>query len=145
MTELDTLRVVVDSRLTGIRRVFHVLGGEIDRSEGGVELRFSSGHTIYGEAGPDGDSLSIRYEPWADPFEGRMTPENAAYVAEVGKAEAIDVSGEQPFRDLVGGEVTDVCSIVNASGKQIGVVFVVAGEMLTVWVNSDETFATVLP
>ena len=39
----------------------------------------------------------------------------------------------------------EICELVGVSGKCMGYVFDVHGEMLVMWVNSDETFATVLP
>lgn len=145
MSDLDTLRPLEDTTLTQVRRIFYVFKGEVDRHEGEVELTFSSGQVVLGQAGPEGYSMRLGYEPWVDPFEGHMTPENQEYVATHGKAEAFDVSDEAPFNDRIGKKVTDIFEIAGISGWCIGYVFYIGGEMLVMWANCDETFATVLP
>lgn len=145
MSELEKMRSIVGSRLTRVRRTYFVHGDEVDRSEGGVELSFSSGHILFGDAGPDGDSMVVSYEEWVDIFAEPLSPENREHVETTGKHVAFDVSNEAPFMDLIGGKVMEVCEIAGVSGKRIGYVFDVHGEMLVMWVNSDETFATVLP
>lgn len=145
MSELEKMRPIVGSRLTRVRRTYFVHGEGVDRSEGGVELSFSSGHFVFGDAGPDGDSMAISYEEWVDVFAEPLSPENREFVRTSGKHVAFDVSNDQPFKDLVGGSVMDIFEMSGVSGKSIGYVFNVHGEMLVMWVNSDETFATVLP
>lgn len=145
MSELENLRPIIGTSLIRVRRIFHVFDGEVDRSEGSVELKFSSGQIVLGEVGPAGDSMRISYEEWEDIFAEPLSPENRAFVASAGKDAAFDVSGEAPFDKLIGGRVMEVCEIAGASGKCMGYVFDVQGEMLVIWVNSDETFATVLP
>lgn len=145
MSELDKMRPIVGSRLTRVRRIYFVHGEEIDRSEGGVELTFSSGHVVFGDAGPDGDSMAVSYDQWVDAFAEPLSPENREFVETSGEHVAFDVSNEEPFKGLVGGDVMDVYEMLGASGKCMGYVFNVHGEMLVTWVNSDETFATVLP
>jgi hypothetical protein len=145
MSELEKMRPIVGNRLTRVRRMYFVHGDEVDRSEGGVELSFSSGHFVFGDAGPDGDSMAVSYEEWADPFAEPLNPENREFVETSGKHVAFDVSNEDPFENIIGGNVMDIFEMSGVTGKSIGYVFDVNGEMLAIWVNSDETFATVLP
>lgn len=145
MSELERLQPIIGTSLVRVRRVFHVLGDEVDRSEGSVELKFSSGQVVLGEVGPAGDSMRISHEEWVDVFAEPLSPENRAFVASAGKDTAFDVSKEAPFDKLIGRKVMEICEIVGLSGKCMGYVFDVHGEMLVMWVNSDEVFATVLP
>jgi len=139
MNDIDRLHAITGSSLTGARRIFHVLGNDVDRSSGAVELSFSSGQTIWCDAGPDGDSLSVNYTPWVDPFEGHMTEENIEYVSKYGKLTAIDTSDEAPFDHLIGKRIMDVAQTVSVKGNRIGLVFNIYGTFLTVYSNSDET------
>lgn len=145
MSEADDLHWLVGDNLTGLRRIFYVLNEDVDRSSGGVELRFASGRFLFCDSAPDGDSISVTTDRWADPFEGKMTPENIEYIASHGKLTAIDVSNEAPFDRLIGHQLIDASKIISVTGKMTGLIINVCGKLIAIYVNSDETYVATLP
>lgn len=85
----DIRRCVVGERITGVRRVYYVLGNVTQSWNGPVEVAVAGREAFVFDAGPDGEELVCREGPWLDPFadvgagavpEGEA--ENARYIAE---------------------------------------------------------------
>src|SRR6266545_507381 len=107
----------VGDAISRVCRLRYQVGDEVvpTLDGGAVELTFSSGATLYGESGPDGDSLRVKDTPWVDPFAGPLSPENEEYVRTSGKWVRHDVSGEPPFDDLIGRKVFDVAPMAGST------------------------------
>lgn len=93
----DIRRCVVGERITGVRRVYYVLGNVIQSWNGPVEVTVAGREAFVFDAGPDGEELVCRGGPWLDPFEDggvggdrELGAENAGYVAEYGKWTVFD-------------------------------------------------------
>ncbi len=93
--------------VSAVARTFYEVGGASDESNGGLELSFDAGQTIYLDSGSDGDSLRIGSLPWSDPFVGPLSPENQAYVASSGKWSRVDVSSRPHYANVVGEALVD--------------------------------------
>src|SRR4051812_24609664 len=101
-------RAYVGDTLSGVRRIHHVHGSTVNRKDGAVEFRFASGRFLFCDSAPDGESITLSDQPWVDPFDGKMTPENMRFVQQSGKLTAFDVSTEGPFATLIGSKVFDL-------------------------------------
>lgn len=117
MTTQDTSQVrrdlegVVGKTIRAVRRVFYTVKDIVERKEGPLELEFDDGSVILFQSGANGQDLTVRLEPWRDPFAGELSEENRAYVAEYGKWSVFDVSGEHPFADVCGRRVARIGEI----------------------------------
>lgn len=111
------LNAAVDATIVAVRRMFYVLGADVDRTEGPIEFTFHTGATLLLDAGVDGTELRIAATPWRDPFEPLVDPVNIEYVATSGKYTAFDVTDEPPYDTLVGRRVEAVSVIPLADGR----------------------------
>ena len=138
-------RAYVGDTLSGVRRVHHVLGDTVNRKDGAIEFRFESGRILFCDSGPDGESIKLTEQPWVDPFEGNMSPENVRFVRQSGKLTAFDVSAEEPFASLIGSKVFDLAPMMGISGKIFGLVVNIYGALIAVYATFDECHVTRLP
>lgn len=143
--ETEELRTYVGQKLADVRRIHYVLQDQIDTSVGPIELRFSSGLVLLCDAGPDGESIALGDQRWVDPFADQMTEENEAYVRQHGKWNAIDVSEQPEFNQLIGSEVLDVSRVVGSTGKTYGIVINIYGALIAAYVVADELHVARLP
>src|SRR5436309_302811 len=111
---------IVGSLITTITRVFFVLGGSVDRSNGPIEFSFEDGSCLLLECGPDGEALRLSRRPWDDPFSDPLTPENAEFVQRSGKWTAFDVSGETPYASFVDARLARCDPVRNIEGLITG-------------------------
>ena len=108
----DIRRCVVGERITGVRRVYYVLGNVIQSWNGPVEVTVAGREAFVFDAGPDGEELVCHGGPWLDPFEDggvggdrELGAENAGYVAEYGKWTVFDAGDDSEFRAIVGHRI----------------------------------------
>jgi len=119
----DIRRCVVGERITGVRRVYYVLGNVIQSWNGPVEETVAGREAFVFDAGPDGEELVCRGGPWLDPFEDggvggdrELGAENAGYVAEYGKWTVFDAGEDSEFRAIVGHRIEALT--VDTGGRQ---------------------------
>jgi hypothetical protein len=87
--------------------------------EGPIELGLSGGSFLLFECGGSGEDLSVSQTPWTDPFVEPLSPENAEFVIQSGKWEALDLgSSVWGYRRLI-GRTLDSMLEVGRSGVRI--------------------------
>ena len=106
--------------ITNLRRIWYVLGDEVHRHEGWIEVT-SQDLTLLVKGASDGTRLGVLPGPWTDPFALPLSPDNVAYLARFGTLRAFDVSGDDPYRLLIGEVVLEVKPSVNEDGQIFGV------------------------
>jgi hypothetical protein len=121
MDAFDLLLRFVGEQLIRVRRIFFTHAGVAEQGAGPLELSFGTG-TVLLDVGADGETLTLRDQPWTDPFEpGPLSPENQAWIAEHGKWKAFDVSGKPSYDVFVGKALTSVKPLRVAGGNVCGV------------------------
>lgn len=132
--------LAVGRTVVGIRRVLFEFNGHLDRDRGPIELSFGGGAVLFMDAASDGESLSLSTEPWADPFAGPLSAENAEFVRRSGKWSAIDVGGEPAIARLLGEQVIHVTPISNVDHRPVGAVLRIGRYDLRVEVVADDLY-----
>jgi len=135
-----------DSDLSGVNgkvvaslaRVLYEHGGQLDTGDGPVEVRFEDGATLLLDGGSDGETLRTSSSPWRDPFEGKLTQENRAYIQEHGKWTRVDVSNEDAYRDIVGSAVVEAAPLFNEFGRLSGVKLATIDRTMWFVIEGDE-------
>lgn len=139
----EALTAAVDATIVAVRRMFYVLGTDVDRTEGPIEFTFHDGSTLLLDAGHDGEELRIRAARWRDPFEPLVDPVNIEYVAASGKYTAFDVTGEQPYAGLAGARVEAVSVVALADGRPRAATLYLDEGVVKVETLADELLVTV--
>ena len=106
--------------VSAVRRILYVRAGEITQDRGPLEISFQDGRVLLLDGGSDGEALVVRTEPWTDPFDGPLSPENAGFVGEAGKWTAFDVSSSPPMDRFIGARLHAVDEIRSPTGKTTG-------------------------
>ncbi|MFC6012223.1 hypothetical protein [Nocardia lasii] len=140
----SALNAAVDATIVAVRRMFYVLGDEIDRTEGPIEFTFTDGSTLLFDAGVDGAELRIGANPWRDPFEPLVDPVNIEYVAHSGKYTAFDVTDEEPYRALAGRRVDAVSVVPLADGRPRAATLYLGAGMVKAESIADELIVTLI-
>ncbi len=117
-TDALKFRHFLNCRIRRVRRIFYVHRGDIDKTNGPIELSFDERAPITFDSGSNGQDLAVG-PAWVDPFAEPLSAENRAFVEECGKWTAFDVSDEPLYRDLVGATVRDVSVSSTARGAVV--------------------------
>ncbi|GAA0978215.1 hypothetical protein GCM10009555_040790 [Acrocarpospora macrocephala] len=120
---------MVGKRLIQVRRAFYEFEGTVERDEGLIELSFSDGVSVRFDVGADGESLATREGPWVDPFAPPHSIENEEYIRTHGKYSAFDVSVEDPYREMIGREVSGVHSVIEQMGHKCSGIVIEFGDL----------------
>ncbi|MFC4376462.1 hypothetical protein ACFO5K_20405 [Nocardia halotolerans] len=136
------LNGAVDGAIVSVRRMFYVLGDEVDRSEGPIEFTFHNGSTLLLDSGVDGADLRIVARPWRDPFEPLVDPVNIEYVAASGKYTAFDVTGESPYNALAGRRVDAVSVVPLPDGRPRAATLYLGDSLVKAETIADELIVT---
>lgn len=139
------LNAAVDGTIVAVRRMFYVLGDDIDRTEGPIEFTFHDGATLLLDAGVDGAELRIGAAPWRDPFEPLVDPVNIEYVAASGKYTAFDVTDEPPYAALAGRRVDAVSVVPLPDGRPRAATLYLGAGMVKAESIADELIVTLVP
>lgn len=124
--------------LASIARVLYEHGGQLDTSDGPVELRFEDGGTLLLDGGSDGETLRTSSSPWRDPFAGQLSAANRAYIQEHGRWTRVDLSNEDAYRDLVGNDVVEMAPLFNEFGRLSGVKLATFDRTMWFVIEGDE-------
>jgi hypothetical protein len=144
LRDAASLQQFAGKSVTGVRRVWYVLRGEIDRSVGPIELAFADGSVLLLDAGPDGEALAVSTARWVDPFAPPLSHENERFVETSGKWTAFNVSDVTPYSALVGAVVDDMQPQMSARGKLIGVTVHAGTRAVRAVVEADEILIEVV-
>ncbi|MDO3649477.1 hypothetical protein [Nocardia mangyaensis] len=139
------LNAAVDATIVAVRRMFYVLGDDIDRTEGPIEFTFHTGATLLLDAGVDGTELRIGAAPWRDPFEPLVDPVNIEYVAISGKYTAFDVTDEPPYDRLLGRRVDAVSVVPLPDGRPRAATLYLGEALVKAESIADELIVTLTP
>jgi len=124
--------------ISTITRVRYVSPDGSVSDTGPMELRLSDGSSAVFDVGPDGETLRVDEGPWQDPFQEPLSPDNRAYVQEVGKWTAFDVTDEYPYSALTGQRLEAVAAQENSLGYPERVSFRTQAATVSVAVGADE-------
>ncbi|MEV6364264.1 hypothetical protein [Nocardia asteroides] len=150
MSDIDeygrtALNAAVDGTIIAVRRMFYVLGDDIDTAEGPIEFTFHDGSTLLLDVGVDGTELRIGAAPWRDPFEPLVDPVNIEYVAASGKYTAFDVTDEHPYALFAGRRVDAVSVVPLPDGRPRAATLYLGEGMVKAESIADELIVTLVP
>ena len=133
-----TLRPVLGKRIRGIFRVWYDFQGELDKSDGPIELDFSDDSVLVITGQSDGESLKVSNARWRDPFEPPISRENEDYISQYGRWRRVSVSDEEPYKEFVGRSVAAIDLLENQFGRLAGAGIIAAGGSMYIVVEGDE-------
>lgn len=129
---------LLSSPITRVRRINYVNpNGDRDERRGPIEFTFGGGVILRLESSSDGVSLRLRVGEWIDPFGGRLSEENAAFVRASGKWTAHDVSREPGYRKMI-GHLIGAVTLLTMNDLVTGVELTMGGVVLRAEVDADE-------
>lgn len=128
--------------LTRIERVHYLVHGALQEDSGPLQLKFESGRVIYLDSAGDGEALKLSFDEWIDPFFGKESGDNAAYIESHGKWTLVDVSESETYARYIGKQVTKLAVIVNRFGTLSGLELLFDTSPLLFWVDCDECFTS---
>lgn len=140
------LTALVGQRPTRIRRVHFVSGGVADQANGPIELTLADGTVLLFDAAADGEALSIRPEPWTDPFREPLSEENRAYLATHGRWSAFEVAPtDTPLGTFIGQPIIAAIGHTTPAGNLTGLDLRLPPATLRIEAAYDELLVTVIP
>ena len=101
---LSTTPELVGREITRIRRLHYVFQGEVNASDGPIELSFAEGPVVMCDAAADW-TLEFYGAAWVDPFPEPLSESDRGYVDRYGRWSAYDVTEQQPYSGLAGKTV----------------------------------------
>lgn len=134
---LSSLKELEGKSLSRISRILFEHRGELDESDGAVELN-AFGEVFLLDGAPDGQSLRLRRQAWIDPFTEPLSAENQSFVQEHGKWVRVDKSDEEKFASLVAKPISRVVALADEHGVISGVRITVEDSSMWVVVQGDE-------
>ncbi len=137
----DAAQRIAGSKIVRIDRVLYEVGGVVEPGSGPLEVHLEDGAVFLFSGASDGESLRVEAQPWTDPFEGAMSPENEEFVAQSGKWSRVSVSNEAPYNELIGAKVNAVELLENEFGREAGLAIETDARTLWFVVQGDEDHA----
>jgi hypothetical protein len=104
---LATAPEMVGRQITGVRRLHYVFQGEVNASDGAIELAFSDGSVVMCEAAADW-TIEFHDAAWMEPFAEPLTDEDRVYLERYGRWSAYDVTAQAPYSWLIGETILQV-------------------------------------
>ena len=98
---LSTTPELVGRAISRVRRLHYVFQGEVNASDGAIELTFSDGSVVLCDADTDW-TLKFFGAAWVDPYHEPLNDSDRAYVERYGKWSAYDVTEQAPYSWLAG-------------------------------------------
>ncbi|MFI5259135.1 MAG: DUF3037 domain-containing protein, partial [Candidatus Limnocylindrales bacterium] len=81
--------------ITHVRRLHYVFQGEVNTSDGAIEITFGDGSVMMCDSAADW-TLEFYAAAWVDPFDGTLNESDRDYVGHYGRWSAYDVTAEAP-------------------------------------------------
>ena len=101
---LSALPDLVGREIAAIRRLHYTFQGEVNASDGPVELTFADGSVVMCDSAADW-TIEFFGAAWQDPLPDPLSDVDSAYVERYGRWAAYDVTGLAPYSLLAGGTV----------------------------------------
>jgi hypothetical protein len=101
---LATAPEMVGREIARIRRLHYVFQGEVNASDGAIELTFADGSVVMCEAAADW-TLEFYDTAWVEPFVEPVSDADRAYLDRYGRWSAYDVTAQPPYNLLAGQTV----------------------------------------
>lgn len=101
---LSSAPELVGREIARVRRLHYVFQGEVNASDGPIELTFSDGSVVMCDAAADW-TLEFFGAAWVDPIREPLNESNRAYVERYGRWAAYDLTEQVPYSWLVGQTV----------------------------------------
>jgi hypothetical protein len=139
---LSTAPDLVGRTITGIRRLHYLFQGEVNASDGAIELTFSDGSVVLCDAEADW-TLVFFGAPWVDPFHEPLSDSDRSYVDRYGKWCAYDVTEQAPYSWLTGGTVRQAIPQLNDILELTGLLIRTDGAVLDLQLWAGELRAFV--
>jgi hypothetical protein len=99
-----TLPDLVGREISRIRRLHYVFQGEVNASDGPIELSFADGSVVMCDAAADW-TLEFFGAAWVDPLPEPLNDLDRAYVDRYGRWAAYDVTELAPYSSLSGNTI----------------------------------------
>jgi hypothetical protein len=100
-SRLSAVPDLVGREVTRIRRLHYVFQGEVNASDGPIELSFADGSVVMCDAAADW-TLEFFGAAWVDPLPEPLSDLDRAYVERYGRWSAYDVTELAPYNSLSG-------------------------------------------
>jgi hypothetical protein len=101
---LSTAPVLVGREIARIRRLHYLFQGEVNTSDGPIELTFADGSVLMCDAAVDW-TLEFFGAAWVDPIREPLSESDLAYVDRYGRWSQYDVTEQEPYKPLTGQTV----------------------------------------
>lgn len=134
----SSLKSLPGRRLRAVSRILYEHGGRIESDDGPLELYLDDGIVVLLDGAADGESLRVRYAPWADPFASPISAENRLYIEQNGKWSRVEMSSDPRFASLIGEVITSVTILENEFGREAGIQLSIMGTDIWFVVAGDE-------
>lgn len=112
---------LVGREITRIRRLHYVFQGEVNASDGPIELSFTDGSVVMCDAAADW-TLEFFGVAWVDPLPDPLNDLDRAYVDRYGRWAAYDVTELAPYSSLAGSTVQQAIPQFNDLLELTGIV-----------------------
>lgn len=116
---LNSAPDLVGRVMTRVRRLHYVYQGEVNASDGAIELTFGDGSVVMCDSAADW-TLEFYDAAWVDPFGGTLSESDREYVERYGRWSACDMTGEAPYSWLVGQIVRQAVPQLNDLMELVG-------------------------
>ena len=139
---LSTAPELVGREIARVRRLHYVFLGEVNASDGAIELTFADGAVVLCDAAADW-TLEYYGAAWVEPFADPMSDSDRAYVERYGRWTAFDVSAQAPYGQLVGSTIRQAIPQFNELLELTGMLIRTEGAILDLQIWAGELRAFV--
>lgn len=134
----EILKSSVGKTIKSSSRVFYAYKGQVDTSEGPLQIEFTDDSIILLRVAGDGETFIAEKEHWKDPFEGKLDEENLEFIEKSGKAALFDVSNSEPYLALVNSVIEQCYPIIDQFNNICGVQVQTSSTMFNFVIQADE-------
>ena len=134
----NLLDSVVGRCVNRVHTIVYEYEGNLGPDFDSLQLEFEGCVPILLGGAGDGESLTVEYGPWKDPFLGREE-ENADYLETHGRSRLLELTGWGEFELIKKEPLLTVCRLELESGKTCGVQLVFGRQHLNYFNWGDES------
>jgi|GEM_PF-6095030 len=126
--EMHLLDAIVGRDVEQVGRVHNTFRGNVMRSNGDLEIRFTDGSAMLVSTDEVLSSLKASGGRWVDPYGAEKSEDMVEFAAEYGRPKYFDMSAEEPYAGLIGQSVRTCATNSDRSGRG-------AVETLKMWIG----------